>query len=195
MTAISILKELIETRRSVKPEFYNKDPVDDQIIVHMLQSARWAPTHARTEPWRFTVCSGAGLQVFAKFQADLYRNATDPEKFIAAKYEKLLHTPVKASHLILVGLHRQESEKIPLNEEICAVACAVQNMLLTAHAHGVGAYWSTGGMTYHPAMREFMRLGEKDLCLGMVYVGNFSTEIPAGIRSELDGKVHWVTGV
>lgn len=185
------LNTIIRSRRSIKPERYNGQPVPESIILEMLENARWAPTHARTEPWRFVVCTGKGLQRFAELQASLYKNNTPEEQFNAAKYQKLLETPLKASHIILLGMKRQETEKLPVVEEVAAVACAVQNMLLTATANGVGAYWSTGGMTYHPAMRSFLGLGEKDQALGMIYVGNFDGELPDGVRSNIDDKVRW----
>lgn len=31
-------------------------------LEQMLEAANWAPTHGRTEPWRFVVLSGEGLQ-------------------------------------------------------------------------------------------------------------------------------------
>lgn len=186
-----VLQQLIQTRRSIKPEQYTDVPVADTIISTMLESAQWAPTHARTEPWRFVVLSGAGLQRFTAFQAEVYKRTTPEEQFNPLKYEKLAAGPLKASHLILIGMKRQETEKLPVMEEIAAVACAVQNMLLTAHAEGVGAYWSTGGITYHPEMLQFMDLGPKDLCMGMLYVGNFDTPAPDGKRSGMENKVRW----
>ncbi len=31
----------------------------------MLEAANWAPTHGRTEPWRYTVLGQEGMQAFA----------------------------------------------------------------------------------------------------------------------------------
>lgn len=186
-----MLETIIRTRRSVKPESYTNEPVSDEIIQAMLENAQWAPTHARTEPWRFMVCTGNGLSSFASFQAELYKSTTTAENFNQIKYEKLLSGPLKASHLILIGMKRQPTQKLPVVEEVAAVSCAVQNMLLTAHAYGVGAYWSTGGMTYHPEMRTFMQLEEHDQCLGMIYVGNYIAPMAEGKRSGMQDKVIW----
>ncbi|HMX05109.1 MAG TPA: nitroreductase family protein, partial [Chitinophagales bacterium] len=64
------LNTIIRSRRSVKPEQYNTTPIAESIILEMLENARWAPTHARTEPWRFVVCTGDGLKRFAEYQAE-----------------------------------------------------------------------------------------------------------------------------
>lgn len=192
MQGIHMLETIIRTRRSVKPESYTGDPVSDDLIAALLENAQWAPTHARTEPWRFVVCSGNGLQQLAEFQAELYKSTTTPETFNQLKYEKLLSGPLKASHIILIGMKRQPTQKLPEVEEVAAVSCAVQNILLSAHAYGIGAYWSTGGMTYHPEMRNFMQLEEHDQCLGMIYIGNYTLPIAEGKRSGMEDKVIWL---
>ena len=63
------LDGLIHNRRSIKPENFNSIPVEDAIVQQMLENARWAPTHARTEPWHFTVFTANGLRKFADFQS------------------------------------------------------------------------------------------------------------------------------
>lgn len=190
-----IINQLIERRRSVKPAFYNQKRVDDRIVRQMLENAKWAPTHGMTEPWRFVVFTGDGLEQFAAFQSALYKETIAPEFFNENKYQKMRTTPQKASHLILIGMKRQLQGKIPENEEICAVACAVQNMMLTATAYGIGSYWSTGGMTYHPEMKNFLGLDSSDKCLGMLYIGNYDAAEFNSSRSPIAEKTRWVTGL
>lgn len=183
---------LIQNRRSVKPENYSAAKVDDAILHRMLGNAVWAPTHAMTQPWRFFVFTGQGLQKLADFQAELYKSSTPEAEFKPAKYRKLLETPLRASHIIFIGMHRQESGKIPETEEICAVACAVQNMQLTATAYGIASYWSTGAMTYHPAMKEYLGLAPADRCLGLVYVGIPAVIPPAIPRMPEEECTRWI---
>ena len=51
---------------------------------------------------------------------------------------------------------RGDNPKIPELEEIEAVACAVQNMHLTAAAAGLGAFWSSPPILDTEEMREFL---------------------------------------
>lgn len=192
ISEVSALSTVIRNRRSVKPNQYNGVPVDDGIIREMLENARWAPTHALTEPWRFFVFKGEGLQKFADFQSAWYKNNTPADQFNPNKYAGLQQTPLKASHIIVIGMARQETQKLPVVEEIAAVACAVQNMLLTAAAHQIGCYWSTGGTTYKQEMKPFLGLGEHDQCLGMLYIGNYSEPLPDSKRSPIEDKTTWV---
>ncbi|MCU0448180.1 MAG: nitroreductase [Microscillaceae bacterium] len=183
---------LIKTRRSVFPAQYSGEQVAPQIIEQMLENANWAPTHGLTEPWRFVVFSGAGIQKLADFQAQVYQQTTPAEKFEETKYEKLRNNPRRASHIIAIVMKRQESGKIPEVEEIEAVACAVQNMYLTATVYGVGAYWTSGGITYRPEAKDFLGLGEADKLLGFFYVGQIAKPSPQGNRKPIAEKVTWV---
>lgn len=183
---------LIRQRRSTFPRQYVAGAtVDDHIIHQLLENATWAPTHKMTEPWQFTVFSGKGLHTFARLQAAVYRNSAG-DSFHDATYRKLLDTPLLASHIISIGVKRHPEMNIPAAEEMAAVACAVQNMWLTATAYGIGCYWTTGGITYNGAARPFFNLGNDDLLMGFLYVGVVETASPAGSRQPVAEKVNWI---
>jgi len=186
------LSALIRQRRNIPPEQFEPGrKVDDNIVRAMLENANWAPTHGLTEPWRFSVFTGDGLKRLAVFQAELYRQTIPPEEFKQPKYDKLLQRPLSASHVISIGMKRQESGKIPEVEEIQAVACAVQNMFLTATVHGIAAYWTSGGITYEENARQFFGLGQNDKLLGFLYVGHSKGQWPQGRRNGINEKVRW----
>lgn len=50
--------ELIQQRRTVSPNQYNKQPITEEELQKILESANWAPNHKNTEPWRFKVMRG-----------------------------------------------------------------------------------------------------------------------------------------
>ena len=186
--------ELIRKRRSIYPAQFAEVPVNRSIIEEMLENANWAPTHRITEPWRFVVFSGAGLKKLAAFQSQLYKEkSTAAGNFDEGKFEKLATKPMKASHIIAIGMARDTKESVPEVEELSSVAMAVQNMYLTATAHGIGCYWGSGGVTYMEEAKPFFGLGEKDKLLGFLYVGNLkSDKWPEGRRKSITDKVIWV---
>lgn len=185
------VNHLIASRRSVFPKQYNKVLVPDSIIHQMLENANWAPNHGHTEPWRFVVFTDTGLHRLADFFQSVYLGSVAPEHFLKGKYEKQRNNIMQSSHVIAILMKRQETEKIPEVEEVCAVACAVQNMLLTAAAYNIGCYWSTGGPTFKPEGKAFFNLGENDKLLGFLYVGNFDGDLPAGNRRPIVDKIKW----
>lgn len=189
---INQLNQLMHDRRSTFPKQYDAGkPVADAIIQQMLENANWAPTHKLTEPWRFTVFTGKGLQTFAGLQASVYKN-TAGTGFKEENYQKLLATPLLASHIISLGMKRHADKNIPEFEEIAAVACAVQNMYLTAAAYGVGCYWTTGGVTNNEAAKPFFDLDASDKLLGFMYVGVIAVPSAPGKRGPVAEKVKWI---
>ena len=86
---------------------------------------------------------------------------------------------------------RQKEERIPEIEEIQAVACAVQNMQLTATAYGIGSFWSTPKVIYTQQMNDFLGLNVKDKCLGLIYLGYSKEEWPKSHRKPLEYNTSW----
>jgi len=184
---------LIKHRRSIYTGQFTGANVDDIIIQQMLENANWAPTHGLTEPWRFTVFTGEGIKKLASFQAELYKEVTTAKgSFDQGKYEGLKVKPLASSHIIGIGMKREEKGKIPEIEEIEAVACAVENMYLTATAYGVGCYWGTGGITYMEEAKPFFGLGPGDKFLGFLFVGAVGDKWPEGKRKPVAEKTVWV---
>jgi nitroreductase len=189
------LNTMIRERRSVFPKDYTGQRIEDGVIVELLENANWAPTHKFTEPWRFKVFCDEGLQAFAKKQADYYYDRNyGTDKFLDKKYKKLLSSPLKSSHIVSIGMHRSKDVLLPEIEEVSAVACAVQNILLSAHAYGLGAYWSTGGLTYVEGAKAFFDLGDEDTLLGFIYLGVKSSQPQTSTRQPIADKVTWNNG-
>jgi nitroreductase len=181
---------LIRSRRSVFVDQYVPGKkIPDEIVLQLLENANWAPTHKRTEPWRFVVFSGDGLKKFADFQAALYKK-TSGNNFKLSKFEKLSTTPLSCSHIIAVGMKRNTA--VPEIEEIEAVACSIQNLYLSATAYGLGGYFSTGGVTYIDEAKSFFGLNEDDKLLGFFYLGYVQTPSPAGARQPVAEKIIWI---
>ena len=88
-------------------------------------------------------------------------------------------------------MKRGDNEKIPEIEEVEAVACAIQNMCLTATAYGLGSFWSSPKIIYTPEMNKFLKLKTEDKCLGILYVGYPSIDWPKGQRKPIEYLTEW----
>lgn len=184
------INKIIRHRRSIYPVSYTGEVVSDEIIQTMLENATWAPSHKLTQPWHFVVFSGKGLNKLATFQSELYKTLSK-DNFDEKTYQKLKEKPLECSHVIAIGMKR--NELVPEIEEVEAVACAVQNMLLTASAYKLGAYWGSGGITYKEEAKSFFGLESKDKLLGFVFVGVPSIAWPnMAKRKSTEEKVTWI---
>ena len=183
---------LIRNRRSVFPDQFDAGKhIPDEIIENILINATWAPTHGQNEPWYFSVYTGDGIKQLASFQSELYKQESG-SKFTESKYIKLQQQPLKASHIIALGMKRDANSRIPEIEDIEAVACAVQNIYLSVAAYGLGGYWTTGGITYYEKAKIFFGLGEADRLLGFFYTGYIAVPSAKGKRININHKVSWI---
>lgn len=185
---------LIRRRRTIKPKEMSEKTVEKEHLAAILENGNWAPTHGMTQPWRFFIFTEDGRQRLADFLQSLYEKLTPKKEYKENKYEKLGTQPLMAPVVIGIGMSRQKIEKIPEIEEVEAVACAVQNMHLTASALGMAAFWSSPPISYSDEMREWLGLeDERDKCLGFFYLGwPANDNWPEGTRDDLTDKVTWV---
>ena len=183
----------IEKRRTVKPADMNGKIISDELINHLLQLADWAPTHGRTEPWRFVVYGPDKVKQFALDHAGMYRDHTPQERFKQASFDNLQRAADGASHVVIAYMRRGSNPNIPEMEEIAATACAIQNLLLGATENNIASFWSSGGMTLQPAMKTYLDLREEDKVLGIIYLGYSDQPAKEGKRTvPLSEKVKWM---
>ena len=189
---LSEVIEVIKDRRSIKPEAYTDRPVHREIIEGILNSAIWAPSHGMTQPWRFKVFREDGLKRLGDACANIYKETVDEADYKQEKIDKLVNRTESVSVIVAICMERDPREHIPEVEEIEAVACGVQNMMLHCTAHGLGSFWSSPKICYTDEMRDFLKLGEKDRCLGFFYIGYPQNEWPKSHRKPLEYVCEWV---
>ena len=186
--------QVLRNRRTVKPFMMSDAEVAEQDLRAILENANWAPSHGLTEPWRFKIYRGAARAELAEALADLYERAVPEEKKKPGKADKLREMPLRAPVVAIVWMKRQEIQKIAEIEEVAAVACAVQNMHLTASVRGLGAFWSTPPFIYTEEMNAWLGIGAQDRCLGIFYLGHPEdpSRLGKGRRQPVDAKIEWV---
>lgn len=186
---IEAISALMKKRRAIFPNSYTSEVIPDEEIMKVLENANWAPTHKRTEPWRFKIFKGESKKKLSVYLGDYYMKNVEKDQFSEVKYKKTLQKPMQSSHVIAICMYINPSVKLPEWEEVAAVACAVQNMWLSCTALGIGAYWSSPKSILEA--RDFLELEENEKCLGLFYMGYTSIEMP-GKRGNIEDKVKWM---
>ncbi|WP_422081889.1 nitroreductase family protein [Ulvibacterium sp.] len=180
--------DLIKKRRSVFPVQYNSSPIAKTDIEKILEAASWAPTHRKTEPWRFKVLLGESKERLGQFLSKKYQETeAHPKQF---KIKKLLENPQRAGAIIAICMQRDPKESLPEWEETAATAMAVQNMWLCCTEMGIGCYWSSPMLIQY--MGEFLDLSGGEKCLGFFYMGHYDEEIPQQTRTPITEKTVWL---
>ena len=181
------LLKLIKSRRSIMPNQYNDLTVSDEEINLILEAANWAPTHKKTEPWRFKVLKDKTKNNLGKFLANKYKEINS--NFSKFKYNNLIEKAKNSSTIILICMQRDPNESIPEWEEIASVSMSVQNMWLMATNLNIGSYWSSPKLIN--SIGEFIPLNEGESCLGIFYMGKYDNQKFFRNPRPIDDKVKW----
>lgn len=139
----------------------------------MVRAALRAPDHAVLRPWRFLEISGEGREQFgeALLRAKLQAEPDLPE----AQQIKMRSKALRAPTIIVVIASLTEHYKVPEVEQMISAGCAANNMILAAHAMGLGAMWRTGASAYNAGLMQEIGLAANERIVGFLYVGT-----PAG---------------
>lgn len=150
--AAETFQELIRGRRSVRR--YQAEPVPDDVLQRVLEAATWAPSAHNRQPWRFVVLTQAAeREALAARMGELLRSAraadgdnpADIEGDVARSYNRI--SGAAAAIIVFMTLEDMDSYTDAGRsraEELMAVqgaAMATQNLLVAAHAEGLGACW------------------------------------------------------
>ncbi|MDZ4288541.1 MAG: nitroreductase [Prosthecobacter sp.] len=188
---------LLRHRRSVKP--VDMDPgrgVERELLRELLENATWAPTHGLTEPWRFVIFQGDARHRLVDAMQTVYRQTTPAAEFREDKLKKMGENPLLAPVVIAGVMERRGGAKIPEVEELEAVACALQNLMLSATAAGMACYWSSPPLLGTPEFRDWLRIGPEDRCVGLIYLGwpKPGRDWPRSVRQPVETKITWNDG-
>jgi len=179
--------DLLLTRRSVGR--VRPDPIPRTLVEEVLHAATMAPNHHLTQPWRFIVIAGNGRRAIgAAHAAAVARGRPDaPPATLEREAARLERAPVVVACVVTGG----SQDPVRAREDRDAVAAAVQNLLLAAHALGLAAMWRTGTMVDEPEVRTALGLGGDASIVAFVYLG-WAATVPAGReRRPLGDVVEW----
>ena len=182
------LIDLIHTRHSipkVKP-----DPIPRAMIEQLLSAAVQAPNHHRVRPWRFVVLQGdARLRLGDAMAQALKRRQPDTlEEALAVERSR----PLRAPLLIAVGVDKPSDPKVLEIENVCAAAAAAQNLLLAAHALGLGAMWRTGSAATDPEIKAFLGFAPEQHLISFIYIGYPDGEYKFPERPSFEDRTVWM---
>jgi nitroreductase len=163
---VKAFADLIRSRRTHKS--FGPGPVAPDVLDELLELARWAPNHHRTNPWRFRV---VGPETLARL-----KTAAGPVE--APKLDRA-RTLVVASAVLTGDLQQDE-------EDVCATACAIYVVLLAAHTRGLAGYWRTPRVLRTKAGRDAVGLPDGERFLGLIHLGTPRGDPPAPERAPLD---------
>ncbi len=171
------LLNAIATRRSFSLKELSPEPLDPHLVEQLLEAANWAPSHGKTEPWRFVVYSGAARQIVGAAFGTAFR-LLNPEQPAGSAGEQAQRDRVWQAP-VWIALGMQPDPKMPAWEELIAFGSAVQNMHLMASTLGLAGKWTSGTCALHPHVAAVVGFAPKTQLFGFFSVGRPAIPWPA----------------
>lgn len=163
------MKALDALHGRVSAQRLGGEPPSEAALDNMFRAALRAPDHALLRPWRFLVIRGdARVELGDLFVEAQLKDAPDMRQ---PQIAKAASKPMRAPMIIVVIASIKPHPKVPEIEQIISAGAAAQNMLVAAHAQGIGAMWRTGSMAYHPVVMAGLGLAENERIVAFLYVG------------------------
>ncbi len=192
---------LARTRRSIRR--YTPAPVDRALVETLLDAAIWAPSAHNRQPWRFCVVTEAAAKTHlstrmaAAWRSDLAGDGADRdaiERRIAISHARLTGAPVLIVPCVTLDdmdvypdALRSQAER---TMAVQSVALACQNLLLAAHAAGLGTCWMCAPLFVPALVRQALDLPEDWEPQAILTVG-YPAEEKQKAREPLASRVIW----
>lgn len=171
------LNAFLRSRRSVRR--FKPDPVPAPVIERILETAACAPSAHNLQPWLFVMVTDGfarnrlGTALIEKMRADMKAMGA-PESEIETRVRRSLHRISAAPVLIVLcrdvnAVRGHELEEITMAIQSVA-ACGLQ-LLLAAHAEGLGGNWICWPLYAQEAVRTALELPANWEPQGMFMIG------------------------
>lgn len=196
------VKKLIKTRRTVR-KFLRRE-VEREKIRELIEAATWAPSAHNSQPWRFFVITSEktkeafSLAMARKWEKDLRQDKVDEtiiKQLIEDSHERFISSPV----IIVVFIDMSEMQKYPDEkrnnyEKVMAIqsaSAAIQNLILLAHAFGLGSNWRCAPLFAQEEVKKVLKVKLSWEPIAAVSIG-YPEEVPqAPKRKIVDEVVIW----
>jgi coenzyme F420-0:L-glutamate ligase/coenzyme F420-1:gamma-L-glutamate ligase len=160
------LHTFLRTRRSIRR--FKPDPVPDSVVERILTTATFAPSAHNQQPWRFVVLTNTSVKtrlgeaITSKMRNDMQAEGAD--KSDVEKRATLSLRRIDEAPLVIVLCRDTKAVRTDSPEEtimgIQSAALAGLQLMLAAHAEGLGSNWICWPLYAQEAIRVALELPE-----------------------------------
>lgn len=165
----SALLALIKSRRSIR--HFLPDPVPEEMLDQMIEAGRWAPSAGNRQPWVFIVIQDDELRTQVAQHAAYY-------------YDR--EARIEEAPLLIALCARSSRSSQRMRGD---VAMAGMQMMLQAHALGLGTCWVDG--LDREAIAQILGVRENTAIVALLTVGFPAETPPPPPRKPVDEIAHY----
>ena len=185
------LYEAIKDRRSVRR--YKPDPVPREVLDRVMEMALLAPSGMNRQNWYFVVMTGDKKDEMVQVSSKGYDYIEPVLKEVFADRPPVVEATRKffsklGGAPVLVFAYYSPTKERP-ETSVQTVAAAIQNLLLAAHAEGLGTCWMTGPVHVADQINESLAIQDKVL-VAVITLGYPDESPPAPKRKP--GRVEYM---
>ncbi|HEX6099928.1 MAG TPA: nitroreductase family protein [Thermoanaerobaculia bacterium] len=201
------LHALLSERRSVRR--FKADPPPRELIESLIASAVTAPSASNKQPWRFLVVQRRALiETMAdavRAAVDRLARAIDPafeeafraygDYFTRFEHAPLTIVPLFRPLTLLSNMLPDQEPAIRTMERdsgLIGASLAMQNLLLAAHAAGLGASGMTGPLVAVEELRALLHVPPSWEIAALVPVGYPDETPPPTARKAAERVTQWL---
>lgn len=192
MDCFECLEMIIKERRSHR--FFLEKPVEKEKLEKILELAMWAPSAMNRQQWFFVVVGKEKMRNLIDIIAKSYDSilprlqkffAETPKVISATEqfFKTLGNAPV-----VIFAYYTPTGDDFADLQSACA---AIQNLLLSAHALGLGTCWMTGPVHMEEEINRELGIRDKKL-VAVIPIGYPAKKPPVPPRRDLEKKVIWM---
>ncbi len=206
--------EWLRSRRSVRT--FTDAPIEQAVLVRIIEAATTAPSNTNRQPWRFTVVTSHAVRdkivdaVAAKTaeMKAIIQRGHHADDF--GDYGDFFHEPLAGAAAVIIPQYRPYPDLIAsfiesgggdparfstataMQAELCSTSAAIMALLLQAHAEQLGACMMAGPMVAKDAIHALLGIAEPWRMVGAIAVGHPSGVAPVRSRKPLERVVDWI---
>ena len=192
---VSDLIKLMKERRSYRA--FKPDEIPEDAIRKILEAGRWAPSSANSQPWDFIIVkereTKQKIQENIRAVIEKIRSLREFPFLRTFTADYMLQAPVQIvvcadPRFMRVSMMDQVDDQIEQFAFWGSVSMAIQNMLLAAHAQGLGSVVFTD--IYPDVIKKILRVPEPLRVICILPIGYPREERDIGSRREIEAFTH-----
>jgi len=179
------IHELMKERRSIR--VYKPDPIGEDVLARIMDSAMWAPSAMNRQPWKFFIMQEEMRDRLAALHQGLIDDIEDKirEKYGEEGVEirrNLYHNFGNAPVAIVCFTDQMEGTP---NRNVISASLACENLVLAAQAEGLGSLMMTSSLAMTDEISFLCGVDQKEMMLVMVILLGYPDDEPeAAVRRK-----------
>ncbi len=203
MNLQEMVADVMRSRRSVRR--FRAEPVPNELIAQIVELATWAPSANNRQDWVFTVVTSEQVKsTMADAVRQRWATVLDENRGsgvlaeirgYAEGFDEFARAPVVivvaarvpgALQQRIAGEHARTTAG-----SFTSAALAAQNLMLAAHANGLGSCCMTGALVAESELKQIIGLSGKEEVVCLVTLGWPAEQPPPPARKPVQAVLRW----